>query len=115
MYHALSVINTIGKPYIIAVYPSEGLTTGGTRVCIVGMNFYEGMEVVFGTLPASAEVSLKPYILILTILCMHMVTAIFFSVYAVPKSKCYSCENSSKPKTRRSRHYISFQRKSILH
>ena len=46
----------LGKPYIIAVYPHEGWTTGGTRVCIVGMNFYEGVEVVFGTLAASAEV-----------------------------------------------------------
>ena len=45
-----------GKPYIIAVYPSEGWITGGTKVCIVGMNFYEGIEVVFGTLPASCEV-----------------------------------------------------------
>lgn len=34
--------------------------TGGTRVCIVGMNFYEGVEVVFGTLAASAEVGLVP-------------------------------------------------------
>ena len=45
-----------GKPFIIAVYPHEGWTSGGTRVCIVGMNFYEGVEVVFGTLSASAEV-----------------------------------------------------------
>ena len=50
----------IGKPYIIAVYPHEGWTTGGTRVCIVGMNFYEGVEVVFGTLSASAEVGYVP-------------------------------------------------------
>lgn len=45
-----------GKPYIISVYPKEGWTTGGTRVCIVGNNFYDGIEVVFGTLPASSEV-----------------------------------------------------------
>lgn len=44
-----------GKPYIIAVHPPEGWITGGTKVCIVGMNFYEGVEVVFGTLPASSE------------------------------------------------------------
>lgn len=44
-----------GKPYIIAVHPSEGWISGGTKVCIVGMNFYEGVEVVFGTLPASSE------------------------------------------------------------
>jgi hypothetical protein len=44
-----------GKPYITSVYPTEGWTSGGTRVCIVGMNFFEGIEVVFGTLQASAE------------------------------------------------------------
>ena len=52
----MSLIVLLGKPYIIAVYPHEGWTTGGSRVCIVGMNFYEGVEVVFGTLAASAEV-----------------------------------------------------------
>jgi len=45
-----------GKPYIITVYPSEGWTTGGTKVCIVRINFYEGIEVVFVTLPAICEV-----------------------------------------------------------
>ena len=48
---------TAGKPYIISVYPSEGWTTGGAKVCIVGTNFLEGVDVVFGTLQASAEVS----------------------------------------------------------
>jgi hypothetical protein len=48
--------SAVGKPYIIAVHPPEGWITGGTKVCIVGMNFYEGVEVVFGTLPATAEV-----------------------------------------------------------
>jgi len=51
-----SLPSDAGKPYIITVYPSEGWTTGGTKACIVGMNFYEGIEVVFGTLPASCEV-----------------------------------------------------------
>lgn len=57
-----------GKPYIIAVYPQEGWTSGGTRVCIVGMNFYEGVEVVFGTLSASAEVR--------TLGAMHMLVQV---------------------------------------
>ncbi len=46
-----------GKPYIISVHPHEGWTSGGGSVCIVGMNFYEGTEVVFGTLQAASEVS----------------------------------------------------------
>ena len=53
---SLVVPSAAGKPYIVAVYPSEGWTTGGTRLCIVGMNFCEGVEVVFGTLPAPCEV-----------------------------------------------------------
>lgn len=52
----LFAVRIAGKPYIIAVHPSEGWASGGTKVCIVGMNFYEGVEVVFGTLPASSEV-----------------------------------------------------------
>jgi len=42
-----SLPSDAGKPYIITVYPSEGWTTGGTKVCIVGMNFYEGIEVAY--------------------------------------------------------------------
>jgi len=57
MYNSMFCVRA-GKPYIITVYPAEGMTTGGTRLCIVGMNFYEGVEVVFGTLPASSEVSI---------------------------------------------------------
>lgn len=53
---------TTGKPYITSVYPTEGWTSGGTRVCIVGMNFFEGIEVVFGTLQASAEVGVCVYV-----------------------------------------------------
>lgn len=49
----------VGKPYITSVYPNEGWTSGGTKVCIVGMNFFEGIEVIFGTLQASAEVCLS--------------------------------------------------------
>ena len=48
-----------GKPYITSVYPTEGWTSGGARVCIVGMNFFDGIEVVFGTLQASAEVRIQ--------------------------------------------------------
>ena len=55
------VVSAAGKPYITSVYPTEGWTSGGTRVCIVGMNFFEGIEVVFGTLQASAEVSPRPF------------------------------------------------------
>ena len=54
--HTMYSLCYTGKPYITSVYPTEGWTSGGTRVCIVGMNFFEGIEVVFGTLQATAEV-----------------------------------------------------------
>jgi early B-cell factor len=36
-------------PAIKAVCPAEGPTVGGTTVVIVGDNFFEGLQVVFGT------------------------------------------------------------------
>lgn len=54
-----TILIHVGKPYITSVYPNEGWTSGGTKVCIVGMNFFEGIEVIFGTLQASAEVWLS--------------------------------------------------------
>lgn len=45
-----------GKPCILSVYPSEGWTTGGTRVTVIGLNFFEGLDVVFATVPVPSEV-----------------------------------------------------------
>ena len=48
-----------GKPCIIHVYPSEGWTTGGTRVTVIGVNFFDGLDIVFGTVPVQSEVIMK--------------------------------------------------------
>ena len=45
-----------GKPCILSAYPSEGWTTGGTRVTVIGLNFFEGLDVVFATVPVPSEV-----------------------------------------------------------
>ncbi|KAL1436239.1 hypothetical protein MTO96_049867 [Rhipicephalus appendiculatus] len=37
-------------PCIKAISPSEGWTTGGSTVIIVGDNFFDGLQVVFGTM-----------------------------------------------------------------
>ena len=37
-------------PVIQRIIPSEGLPTGGTQVVIIGENFFEGLQVVFGSL-----------------------------------------------------------------
>ncbi|GAB6025001.1 hypothetical protein CHUAL_010091 [Chamberlinius hualienensis] len=42
-------------PCIKAINPSEGWTTGGASVVIVGDNFFDGLQVVFGTMLAWSE------------------------------------------------------------
>jgi hypothetical protein len=43
-------------PTIKAICPSEGWTTGGTTVIIIGDNFFDGLQVVFGTMLVWSEV-----------------------------------------------------------
>jgi early B-cell factor len=43
-------------PIIKALIPNEGPTVGGTSVVIVGENFFEGLQVVFGTMLVWAEI-----------------------------------------------------------
>ncbi|KAM7284226.1 transcription factor collier [Ixodes scapularis] len=42
-------------PCIKAISPSEGWTTGGSTVIIVGDNFFDGLQVVFGTMLVWSE------------------------------------------------------------
>lgn len=44
-------------PCIKAISPSEGWTTGGAMVIIIGDNFFDGLQVVFGTMLVWSEVS----------------------------------------------------------
>ncbi|KAG7264165.1 hypothetical protein CRUP_014990 [Coryphaenoides rupestris] len=51
-------------PSIKAISPSEGWTTGGATVIIIGDNFFDGLQVIFGTMlvwseprPASKAIS----------------------------------------------------------
>ena len=43
-------------PTIKAISPSEGWTTGGTTVIIIGDNFFDGLQVVFGSMLVWSEV-----------------------------------------------------------
>lgn len=47
----------MATPCIKAISPSEGWTTGGAQVIIVGDNFFDGLQVVFGTMLVWSEVS----------------------------------------------------------
>ena len=46
-------------PCIKAISPSEGWTTGGATVIIIGDNFFDGLQVVFGTMLVWSEVGLS--------------------------------------------------------
>lgn len=50
----------MATPCIKAISPSEGWTTGGAQVIIVGDNFFDGLQVVFGTMLVWSEVSPCP-------------------------------------------------------
>ncbi|VVD02302.1 unnamed protein product, partial [Leptidea sinapis] len=50
----------VATPCIKAISPSEGWTSGGSTVIIVGDNFFDGLQVVFGTMLVwSEEIILK--------------------------------------------------------
>ena len=43
-------------PTIKAICPNEGWAIGGTNVVIIGENFFDGLQVVFGSLIVWSEV-----------------------------------------------------------
>lgn len=57
-------------PCIKAISPSEGWTTGGATVIIIGDNFFDGLQVIFGTMLVWSEVSF-PTIAILSPCCFN--------------------------------------------
>ncbi len=81
---ALSLLVTIillssppgAAPCIKAISPSEGWTTGGATVIIIGDNFFDGLQVIFGTMLVWSEVSL-PTIIILSPCCFNPSTVCF--------------------------------------
>ncbi|XP_052249603.1 transcription factor collier-like [Dreissena polymorpha] len=46
---------SFSTPCIKAICPSEGWTTGGTTVIIIGDNFFDGLQIVFGTMLVWSE------------------------------------------------------------
>ena len=59
-YNALS-FGISATPCIKAICPSEGWTTGGTTVIIIGDNFFDGLQIVFGTMLVWSEVGVTLY------------------------------------------------------
>ena len=58
LYRSLGLLSA-ATPCIKAICPSEGWTTGGTTVIIIGDNFFDGLQVVFGTMLVWSEVSVS--------------------------------------------------------
>lgn len=57
MFPALYPPLPVATPCIKAISPSEGWTSGGSTVIIVGDNFFDGLQVVFGTMLVWSEVN----------------------------------------------------------
>ncbi|KAM9424331.1 transcription factor COE3a isoform 2-T2 [Pholidichthys leucotaenia] len=52
----MEVFNSLSAtPCIKAISPSEGWTTGGATVILIGDNFFDGLQVVFGTMLVWSE------------------------------------------------------------
>lgn len=49
----------VATPCIKAISPSEGWTIGGAQIIIVGDNFFDGLQVVFGQMTVWSEVSIR--------------------------------------------------------
>ena len=60
-------------PSIKAICPNEGWTTGGTHVVVIGENFFDGLQVVFGSLIVWSEVRTMD---LLT--CIYLHSVVFF-------------------------------------
>ncbi|XP_041818205.1 transcription factor COE3-like isoform X1 [Chelmon rostratus] len=50
-----SAVESPATPCIKAISPSEGWTTGGATVILIGDNFFDGLQVVFGTMLVWSE------------------------------------------------------------
>ncbi|XP_077449054.1 transcription factor COE1-like isoform X2 [Stigmatopora argus] len=50
-----SYLNHGASPCIKAISPSEGWTTGGATVIVIGENFFDGLQVIFGSMMVWSE------------------------------------------------------------
>lgn len=60
----LTLFYHIATPTIKAICPSEGWTLGGTTVIIIGDNFFDGLQVAFGSVFVWSEVNINYDILL---------------------------------------------------
>ena len=50
------VVLFAATPTIKAICPSEGWTSGGTSIIVIGDHFFDGVQVVFGSMLVWSEV-----------------------------------------------------------
>lgn len=73
-------------PIILAICPNEGWTTGGSLICIIGENFFRGLQVIFGAVMASTDVSLLTC-------CICMYARTYMVLYVVAFELLSHCVN----------------------
>lgn len=80
----------VATPCIKAISPSEGWTNGGAQVIIVGDNFFDGLQVVFGTMLVWSEVrrqsarTMEP--ILITLIAPQLITSHAIRVQTPPRS-----------------------------
>ena len=79
-------------PCIKAISPTEGWTTGGTGVIIVGDNFFDGLQVVFGTMLVWSEVGLVRHLPSLSFQVLFFIfqSGFIFSMEEIVTNSCAS-------------------------
>lgn len=77
----------VATPCIKAISPSEGWTAGGSTVIIVGDNFFDGLQVVFGTMLVWSEVSQfgSLFVLLLIFIILQLITPHAIRVQTPPR------------------------------
>lgn len=87
----------MATPCIKAISPSEGWTSGGAQVIIVGDNFFDGLQVVFGTMLVWSEVRFYENF------SFVVIKFIYFTFKIVADNiTCDSCANTTASHTWRS-------------
>ncbi|KAK6056993.1 IPT/TIG domain protein, partial [Cooperia oncophora] len=54
-FSEVSELSTGSSPIIKALCPSEGWVQGGTQVIVIGENFFEGLQIAFGSTTVWSE------------------------------------------------------------
>ena len=66
-------------PQVKAISPSEGWTAGGQTIVIIGENFFDGLQVIFGTIPVWSELITSHAIRWAVVICLFVFCIFHFA------------------------------------